>query len=186
MNNPLGRWLHPANELRRKWPTYYDHDTGDLYVWQDKNFARCVPTDAIQFSPISDVDWNPSPTSTPVYACQAIYGNEWIPLIPAPTPIPLLMTPPETFQEFIDTLDLWEQELFPELSMTVDCYEFLQIVNEQELDKTATCLITVSDGSDNDGSMSFHWIIALPSGCCLAHCSGPAFGPSGSSFRAEG
>ncbi len=96
------------------------------------------------------------------------------------------MTPPETFHEFIDTLDLWERELFPELSMTVDCYEFLQIVNEQELDETATRLITVSDGSDDDGSMSIGWIIALPSGSCLARCSGPAFGPSGSSFRAEG
>jgi hypothetical protein len=61
--------------------------------------------------------------------------------------------------------------------MTVDCYEFLQIVNEQELDETATHLITVSDGSGNDGSMSFGWI---------ARCSGPAFGPSGSSFCAKG
>ncbi len=183
---PMGRWLFPANQLRRKWPMYYDHDTGDLYVRQNEKFARCVPIDAIRFSPISEVDWNPSPTSIPVHARQAIYGNEWIPLIPPTLPTPGSSTLSETFQEFITTLDLWERELFPELSMTIDCYEFLEIVNEQELDDTDIRLLTVSDGSDVEGSMSFGWIIALPSGRRLARCSGPAFGPSGSSFRAEG
>jgi hypothetical protein len=34
--------------------------------------------------------------------------------------------------------------------------------------------------------MTFGWVIALPTGCRLARCSGPAYGPMGSSFRAEG
>jgi hypothetical protein len=82
-------------------------------------------------------------TSTPVHARQSIYGNELIPLIPATFPTPVSKTSPETFQE---SLDIWEPELFPELSMTVKCYEFLKIVNEQGLDDTDICLITVSDG----------------------------------------
>jgi hypothetical protein len=47
-------------------------------------------------------------------------------------------------------------------------------------------LLTISDGSDDSGSMTFGWIIALPRGRRLARCVGPAFGPSGSSFQAEG
>jgi hypothetical protein len=34
--------------------------------------------------------------------------------------------------------------------------------------------------------MTFGWVIALPNGRRLARCSGPAFGPFGSSFRTEG
>jgi hypothetical protein len=54
--DPMGRWLFHRNELRRKWPTYYDHNTGALYVQPNENFAHRVPIDTIQFSPISYVD----------------------------------------------------------------------------------------------------------------------------------
>jgi hypothetical protein len=70
--------------------------------------------------------------------------------------------------------------------MDVGCYEFLDLDTSQELEATATQLLTVSDGSDDAGSMSFGWVIALPSGRHLTRCSGPAFSPIGSSFRAEG
>jgi hypothetical protein len=68
--------------------------------------------------------------------------------------------------------------------MEVDCYEFACLVDSQVLDESAIQLITVSDGSDDEGSMSFGWIIALPNGRRLARCAGPAYGPTGSSFRA--
>jgi hypothetical protein len=83
----------------------------------------------------------------------------------------------------LDTLDPWESNVFPELTMDVECYEFLELVNAQNLDETAVQLITVSDGSDDSGSMTFGWAIALPSGFRLACCFGPAYGPSGSSFE---
>jgi hypothetical protein len=70
--------------------------------------------------------------------------------------------------------------------MAVDCYEFLDLVNSQIVADNAIHLLTVSDGSDDAGSMTFGWVISLPNGRRLAHCAGPAYGPTGSSFRAEG
>jgi hypothetical protein len=70
--------------------------------------------------------------------------------------------------------------------MHVDCYELIQQVETQPLRNTGIQLITVSDGSDASGAMTFGWIIALPNGNRLARCSGPAYGPFGTSFRAEG
>jgi hypothetical protein len=98
----------------------------------------------------------------------AIDGTLGIPIIPAPQPPEEVHTPPETFIQFIQTLDVWERELFSGLSMDLDCFEFLNIVNSQDIRNDATQLITVSDGSDDSGSMSFSWIIALPTGRCLA------------------
>jgi hypothetical protein len=96
---------------------------------------------------------------------------------------------PATSQQFLAQLDPWETQLFPELHMTVDCYEFLDLVNSQQKDDTDNTIMhlptTVSNGSNDSGSMTFGWILALPDGCRLARCSRPAFGPFGSSFQAE-
>jgi hypothetical protein len=70
--------------------------------------------------------------------------------------------------------------------MKVDCLEFIHLVNSQLLAKSSAQLITVSDGSDNSGLMTFGWAIALPNGQRLATCAGPAYGPSSSSFHAKG
>jgi len=70
--------------------------------------------------------------------------------------------------------------------MLVDAYEFLALVNSQDSTEDAVQLLTVSNGSDDAGSMTFGWVIALPGGRRLFRCSGPAFGPTGSSFCAEG
>jgi hypothetical protein len=70
--------------------------------------------------------------------------------------------------------------------MDADCYKFLHLVSSQSLAATDICLITVSNGSDDSGSMSFGWIIVLPCGRRLVRCAGPAYGPTGSSFCAEG
>jgi hypothetical protein len=70
--------------------------------------------------------------------------------------------------------------------MDVDCYAFVAMVNDQTVEGDAIQLLTMSDGSDDAGSMSFGWIISLPNGHRLARCAGPSFGPYGSSFRAEG
>lgn len=183
---PLGPWLHSANQLRRRWPYYYDHLGGDLYVRQDNVFLRCVPIDSIRFAPVSTTVWTPTPHCTPVHARPTISGSSWIPTIPPPLLAKKAHNIPETFCEYLATLDPWERDLFPVLTMDVGCYEFLDLVTSQELAANATQLLTVSDGSDDSGSMSFGWVIALPSGRRLARCSGPAFGPIGSSFRAEG
>ena len=66
--------------------------------------------------------------------------------------------------------------------MHVDCYEFIQLIENQPARNTEIQLLTMSDGSDNSGAMTFGWIIALPDGTRLARGSGPAYGPFGTSF----
>jgi hypothetical protein len=184
---PLGNWLLPGDQLRRSWPYYYDRDLGDLFVRQESGYLRCVTSDAVRFSPISQIDWHPTSTSIPVHARRTIQGDEWIPLIPYPVanPTPLVTTTPATFSDFLSSLAEWETELFSDLIMHEDCYEIVRLVETQRTRTTQVQLLTVSDGSDDAGAMTFGWIISLPDGTRLARCSGPAFGPYGSSFRAE-
>ncbi len=91
-----------------------------------------------------------------------------------------------TFAEFLAALEFWETELFSDLTMMVDCYEFIRMVETQRHRNTDIKLLTMSDGSDDAGAMTFGWIISLPDGTRLAKCSGPVYGPFGTSFRAEG
>jgi hypothetical protein len=127
-----------------------------------------------------------STASVPVHARQTIQGNAWIPLLPGRLPSSTPSCPPATFSDFLETLDEWETELFLELTMLVDCHEFIRLVDIQRRRNTQIQLLTMSDGSDNNGAMTFGWTISLPDGTCLARCSGPAYGPFGMSFPAEG
>jgi hypothetical protein len=161
------------------------HCAGDWIT----GYTRCIAINPIHYSPVSDGPWKPTSTSYPVPAQQSIQGGAWIPLLLAPPSMSTVYYPPATFHQFLAQFEPWETQLFPELHMAVDCYKFLDLVNSQQIDdtdNTAMHLITVSKGSNDSGSMTFGWVIALPEGRCLARCSGPAFGPSGSSFQAEG
>jgi hypothetical protein len=114
------------------------------------------------------------------------YKGTWIPSIPDTRPRP---SPPNilgTFSEYLATLELWETKLFLQLTMEVNCFAFLDLVNSQTSQENAIQLLTMSDGPDDSGAMTFGWVIALPTGRRLARCAGPAFGLYGSSFRAEG
>jgi hypothetical protein len=187
LNFPLGPWTRPGDKLRRSWPYYYDSDNGEFYVRQESGYLRCVSIDPIRFSPISQIDWQPTPTSIPVHARLTIQGDDWIPLIPPTSVAPTASaTTAATFPEFLSSLDTWETELFADLTMHVDCYEFIHLVETQLARTTGVQLLTVSDGSDDAGAMTFGWIVSLPDGTRLARCSGPAYGPFGTSFRAEG
>jgi hypothetical protein len=120
LHKPLGAWLHSAHLLRPKWPYYFEHQSGNLYIRTTAGYT------------------------------------------------PKLTDTPGTFSEYLSHLDSWEKELFEDLIMEVDCYEFLDLVDSQLILDDVIRLITVSDGSDASGSMSFGWVIALPNGRRLA------------------
>jgi hypothetical protein len=124
------------------------------------------------------IHFNSLPDGTPMM-CAGTFGD----------PIQVhneLTNQPVTIPVNLQSLDPWESQLFLELLMEVDCYEFIQMVNTQSISEAAIQLIMVSKGSDDSGSMRLCWIISLLNGRHLAQCSGPAFGPYTSSFRAEG
>ena len=114
--------------------------------------------------------------------------------LPAPITSP---TPhiPETFQEYVDALPLWEQDLFSQLEMSFGCYTILDLIDQypvanpsgspDQFQRQLSSLLAVSDGSSMDGTMTFGWTMSLPNGQRIASCAGPAPGSKDSSFRAE-
>jgi hypothetical protein len=78
--HPLGDWM-PADKLRRQWPIYYDYETSERFVHQTTGYTRCVSTNPIRFSPISVIQWVPTPTSIPVTARLTIQSTDWIAII---------------------------------------------------------------------------------------------------------
>jgi hypothetical protein len=176
----LGPWIKPGHLLCRIWPYYYDYQDGDFYVHQDKGYTRCVIIDPIRFHPVLHIDWHLMASSIPVHARLDIHDTNWIPSIrptpPVPTPVPNI---PATFTEYLSSLAL-------HMGDHVDCYEFIQLIESQPARNTEIQLLTMSDGSDNFGAMTFGWTIALPDSTCLARGSSPAYGPFGTSFRAKG
>jgi hypothetical protein len=129
---PLGPWLPPGDKLCRSWPAYYDYSNGELYIRNDAGFLRCIATDPIQFSPILQDQWQPTHDSYPIQARLTIAEDAWIAIIPNRLPAPTTASAPvATFADFLQTLDEWESELFAELTMHVDCYELIWLVETQ-------------------------------------------------------
>jgi hypothetical protein len=85
--------------------------------------------------------------------------------LPAPitSPIPHI---PKTFQEYVDALPLWEQDIFSRLEMSFGCYAILDLIDQypvvpssgspDQFQRQLLSLIAVSDGgSSMDGNMTF-------------------------------
>jgi hypothetical protein len=114
--------------------------------------------------------------------------------LPAPITSPISHIP-ETFQEYVDALPLWEQDLFSQLEMSFECYTILDLIDQypavpssgssDQFQRQLSTLITISDGSSMDGNMTFGWTMSLPNGQRIASCASPAPGSKDSSFRVE-
>jgi hypothetical protein len=86
-----------------------------------------------------------------------IQEDAWIATIPDhPMTVPTHNTPTATFQEFLTNLDEWESKLFSELTMYVDCYNFMHLVKTQNLRNTKVQLLTMSNGLDEYGAQMCH------------------------------
>jgi hypothetical protein len=164
LREPLGDWLYPASSLRCQWPAYYDHTSGDLYIRTTAGHTRCGAIDPIWVFPISESSWQPTPHSTPVHARCTLQDDAWIPIISPSISPPVPAEIHGTFSDYLSHLEPWELELFVDLSMEVDCYNFIDLVNSQILADNAIQLLTLSNGSDDSGSMTFGWVISLPNG----------------------
>jgi hypothetical protein len=192
IHRPLGSWLYPANQLRRQWPSYYDSSTDMIYIRTNNVFHQFdrPSQDCIEFSDGTPTDWTPTSTSLPC-TLHPIPNDEYIldqdppKLVPQQSSIQVSAT----FSDYISDLPVWEQNLFESLDMYYTCFELISIINDAvstTANDTDKHLISVSDGSAFDRSMSFGWTMSLLNGTRLATCAGPAHGSKQSSFRAEG
>jgi hypothetical protein len=94
---------------------------------------------------------------------------------------------PETFDQYVLTLPLWEQALFTSLNFLVPPFHLSTLLGNLPLGEAARPLQIhfVSDGSQIADTTTFGWVLSLSDGTRLVCCAGPGSGP-GTSHRAEG
>jgi hypothetical protein len=187
---PLGSWLYSGDNLRRVWPSYYDTATDMLYSRTDESFLQYdrPSQDCPDFSDGTATDWTPTSTSLPC-TIRSLPNKE----ITLDQDLPKQVLKPSTpvsatFSDYISDLPDWEQNLFESLDMFYTCYELIALITNvaNTTNNTDKHLLSVSNGSAFDRSMSFGWTMSLLNGTRLVMCAGPAHGSKQSSFRAEG
>eukprot|EP00980_Cylindrotheca_fusiformis_P022824 scaffold9811_cov93-Cylindrotheca_fusiformis.AAC.2 len=117
--------------------------------------------------------WQPTPTSVPVLSSDMYAGSAALEgvtvaggiastLASAPSNLPLCEQF-STFQSYLESLPFAVQQLLQELDIRIPVPELIQLLNSThpQLSAPLQC-IGVSDGSENQGSMTFGWLIADP------------------------
>lgn len=183
LKQPLGRWLVPSNQLRRKWKHLYDPDSGKLFHHTILGYT--------QHSKLRN-DYDKTPD-------QDIIDPE----------IPLHAIPVDTsdLQYTWGIKRYWKPHCTPNYNQThglagtvtgmlttMEQWEFLLLQHLEVLDCTEDTVwntlcnypcYLATDGSAPPNRGSFAWIISDAHGNILAKCNGPVFGYKISSYRAE-
>jgi hypothetical protein len=192
----LGQWLDRGDKLRRKWPFYYDIRTKFLYLHHQEKFLQYEHQSNQIFIKSRSLEWTPHSHSLPIHATMLLGKDMW--QVEHRLPVTIMSPPlhiPETFEEYVDALPLWEQDLFSQLEMSFGCYTILDLIDQypvanpsgspDQFQRQLSSLLAVSNGSSMDGSMTFGWTMSLPNSQRIASCAGPAPGLKDSSFQAE-
>jgi hypothetical protein len=187
LTQPLGRWLLPADQLRREWPHYFDYVSSTLYVRSNAGFLRYTSLDSQHFSDGQPSDWRPNATTAPVGVITE-QPDQYAILIPMhmyiTAPPPAI---PNDFQAYLQQLPPSDLQLFQSLELLVPVTTLIAALDESARGTSyrTTCK-GVSDGTEVQSSMAFAWVLSDPNGRRLVQCAGPAFGSQSSSYRAEG
>jgi hypothetical protein len=185
LRTPLGPWLCTGDRLHRTWSAYYDNLEDTVYRQTVKGFARCTrePPGYV----VSELaDWQPTEHCHPV--CLQMLLDPYFEICgelqetDSAIPVPI----PTTFEQFIQTLPDWEQDILENVVFHLLPFQLAALFESLALDANNPLQIQlVSDGSQIRDQMSFGWAMSTPDGTTLATCAGPGFGP-GTSHCAEG
>ena len=183
---PLGRWLLPADQLRRLWPHYFDFANSTLYT-RDSGFRQYQSVDSEHFSDGHSCEWSPNATSAPVGVLSEP-NDTYTLLIPVHSVVPATSpTTPTAFLAYLNQLPDSERHLFQSIELLVPCDALIASLDASSRGTSPnTNCQGVSDGTEVHSSMAFAWVLSDPHGRRLAQCAGPAFGSQASSYRAEG
>ena len=182
LDQPLGPWTVPANELRIQWQFWHHRQADQLYRRRlDGTFTIHTrmqfdfDADIAAHSPDLPAAAIPVDAASPapgVYRMKAHY-NQW--QLPQPG-----LPPPLDLHGYINQLDDWEQELLQGLVLKVSQHNLFAAVQQEPF-------LIASDGSQQpDNKASFGWILSTNSGHRLATCTGASYGARITSYRAEG
>ena len=138
VQQPLGQWLHPADQLRRNWPAYFDHSTATLYVRSELRFVQYRSLDSVSFVDGSLCDWSPSATSVPVEATLSLDASPMytvtLPISPAKSST--LPPPSPSFLAYLSHLPPSDRLLFESLELLVPLATLLATLDETVLSRT--------------------------------------------------
>ena len=182
LRQPLGKWLVPADKLRKKWTHLHDGTSERLfcltpmgYTQHNKlsvNYDKEPDQDII--NPIIPV--HAVPVDTLERQCTLSIKRGWKQHI---RKYSFDEDRSNTVSERATRLATWEKLLLQHLVVTDRTEDTIW----QALTNT-TCYIA-TDGSAPAGKGSYAWVISDSEGEILAQCHGPVFGAKISSYRAE-
>jgi hypothetical protein len=135
----MGRWLVPANELRRDWPHYFDHASTTLYVRSEAQFFQFRSiTDGVSFSDGVPCEWTVTATSVPVGVTlldDPVQYSLTLPIPPAMSPP--IVTIPASFLDYLHQLPLLSDRLlFVELEILVSPDELVATLDATVISRT--------------------------------------------------
>ena len=182
LRQPMGKWLVPADKLRKKWSHLYDFTSEKLLFLTPLGYTQHSKL-RVDYDKEPDHDTiNPMipPQAVPVETTERPYTwsivNGWKPHSAVYASLDNTAT---TVRAIVPTLNTWEKLLLQNLEVSDPTEETIWHALT-----TTTCYIA-TDGSAPYGKGSFAWVISDGDGQTLAQCHGPVFGAKISSYRAE-
>ena len=178
LKEPLGAWIVPPHEYARDWALLYSATEDAVYSSNDIDYSvhRRIRRD---FDKDTDEYTTNLPTdAVPIEVRET--QHTWI----SPGHItPQDMIPPDTnvvtkFPHTVDNMHPWERHLLLDITFLKPEEDIWSYLCQGQC-------FAASDGSAPKGKGSFAWVLSNATGERMARCSGPVFGYSISSYRAE-
>jgi hypothetical protein len=179
----MGSWLLPSVSLRRTWPFLWDPSSGSLLVRTLDGYSVHHPVSrgpkGVRFH--RDAAQHTLTLSSTCFPTEAIEIRLGFTRLPGPEiASPLQDLPRITFDDFLSAQPSWTQRLLQILDPKLTHPTIPYLLH------TSTSPLAVSDGSVLLSQGTFGWVLATTQPPHqLLHCSGPAFGASMDSYRAE-
>lgn len=182
-------WSTYSLRLRRETYVEYVGHAHSVYHWYHGTYWRCYSMNGIvgQYCLSEHTSWTPTAKSIPIdmkaRVISTIYLAQDIPPLCYGLPKSAQPSTPQYFEEYVQTLPTWEQQLLQH----IDWHDHSPFILMEKWFKFAAnnTLYVVSDGSSFEGrSMSFGVIFGSLHGQIWVTIMGPALGNT-SSHRAE-
>lgn len=186
-------WSHSGIQLRSKRESYISTHLSGICHWHEKHYWTLMPT---AIDPFHDAlhqvtDWKPTNDATPVQIYR-ILTKDSTPVFfvnqAQNQPFTLSATqsvppPLTTFEQYLRTLPKLDYYLLKHTSFSTCANGVMRKIHT--LSAQNDIFYEVSDGSMNNKSLSFGWVLGTKRGQKLAWGNGPGYGTA-TSHRAEG
>jgi ribonuclease HI len=186
LHQPLGKWLAPGPQLRRRWPFYFDPDTNTLWTRMGEGFSvhSNIPIGNNRRHTQFHLQTNQYTTTLPTNSFPVECRETLTRLIITSQSSVVMMDPPcmPNTPNFLDNLPSWQQSLLDQMTKEHSHREILEM-----LQTSTNPPIIATDGSVKPyrARGTFAWVLADQDGTPWLRCRGPVSGTPIDSFRTE-